>query len=168
MTFFPALGISAFMYFDVHPDWFFIPGGSAPQGLWHIVERDGRKPLERGDWIIVCPPLNAAAHQQLFAENPPNGEACASKRSMKQVAAIPGDRVIVNFPYVDTPLRVVEAIDVDAHGDALPRPFDGIYTVDENTYWVLSQHPRSADSRYYGAISLTDIETRVKPVWTFP
>ena len=166
MSYFCGVGIAAVAYVDVHPDWFFTPGGSAPQGIWRIVDPVVNDPYPRGSWIVVCPPLNAEAHQQLFNADPPVDEACASKPSLKQIAAIPGDRVIVAHPVVITPLRAVEAVPIDPTGHPLPQPADGEYVVADDTYWVLSGHPRSVDSRYYGAVSKANIERRVRPIWT--
>ena len=166
MSCFPAFGIAAFLYFDLHPDWFLIPGGSAPRGLWHVANHDGSTRHERGNWIVVCPPLNEDEHRRLFVTEPPLDEGCDSQPSLKQIAAVPGDKVIVDFPLVITPLRSVKAIEVDAHGDTLPRPSHGDYTVAEGFYWVLSQNARSVDSRYYGPISTANITHTARPIFT--
>ena len=168
MSFFPLAGIAAFLYFDFHPDWFLIPGGSAPQGLWRAVDYDRGTIPERGSWVVVCPPLSAEEHRQLFVEEPPVNNACESQLSLKQIAAIPGDRVIVEFPYVVTPLRTAEAIDVDNRGSSLPRPSNGTYSVSDGTYWVLTQNQRSVDSRYYGPVSTNRILKIALPIWTSP
>ena len=158
--------MAAFLYFDIHPHWFFIPGGSAPQGLWRIVGDDGRSTRELGQWVVVCPPLNAVEHRQLFNDEPPNEEVCTSQLSLKQIAALPGDRVIVDFPHVVTPLRAVEAVDLDKDGEQLPRPLDGVHWVAEDTYWVLTQDSRSVDSRYYGPVAADDILKTAQPILT--
>ena len=168
MTFFPAAGILTILFFDIHPDWFFIPGGSAPQGLWRIVDHDGATLHDRGNWIIVCPPVSKREHDLLFVNVSPDDEICTSRLSLKQIAAIPGDQVIVKFPYVFAPLRSVQAVDLDGNGVSLPRPANGLYSVDEGTYWVLTEAPRSIDSRYYGPITTADIVKTVEPVWTVP
>ena len=168
MTFIPLAGAAAFLYLDFHPDWFFIPGGSAPQGLWHVVDHNDANSHERGNWIIICPPLSESEHRQLFVDEPPNVEGCTSRISLKQIAAAPGDRVIVDFPYIVTPLRTVEAIDVDQRGVPLPRPVNGYYSVPADSFWVLSQAPRSVDSRYYGPITTANIKSAAQPIWTLP
>ena len=168
MSFFPLAGMAAFLYFDVHPHWFFIPGGSAPQGLWRIVEYDANTLHERGRWVVVCPPLSATEHRQLFGNVPPNDDSCPSLLSLKQIAAVPGDQVVVDFPYVNTPLRTVEAVDVDEQGGALPRPSNGHHSVADGMYWVLTQNARSVDSRYYGPVSSSDILKIARPILTAP
>ena len=168
MTFFPAAGIAAFLYFDLHPDWFLNPGGSAPEGLWHVVEYDVDAQYQRGDWIVVCPSLTAIEHAQLFLDETSNDDSCVSLLSLKQIAAVPGDQVIVDFPRITTPLRTVEAVAVDRRGDELPRPSNGAYSVAEGTYWVLSEHALSVDSRYYGPVTTANIVKNAHPIVTMP
>ena len=168
MSYFPVVGIAGFVFLDVHPDWFFTFGGSAPQALWRVVDRDSDTPLAKGDWIIVCPPLSAAEHRQLFVDEPLGDGDCTSRRSLKQVAAVPNDRVVVDGPVVYTPFATVEAVSIDSNGEPLPRPLNGEHVVAQDTYWVLSRHPRSIDSRYYGSVPTANVEKRVKPLWTMP
>lgn len=154
-----------FVYVDVHPAWFYTSGGSAPQAIWRVVDHDINVPLQRGDWIVVCPPLSVVEHRQLFAIEPPDSETCVSQQTLKQIAAVPGDRVYVDHPIVITPLATVEAVSYDGNNKPLPRPANGEYVVAAGTYWVLSLHPRSVDSRYYGPVATANIVHRVKPIW---
>ena len=163
-----TVGIGAGVYVDVHPGWFFNFSGSAPQGVWRAVEPESGAAHSLGSWVVVCPPLTAAQHRQLFVEDPPIDETCPSQVSLKRIAAIPDDRVVVTYPTVKTPLGTVSAVAVDLHGEPLPRPPDGIHIVPANTYWVLNLHPRSVDSRYFGPVTAADIEYVVRPILTLP
>lgn len=155
-------------YIAVHSDMFLSFGGSAPRGFWSIVEHDANQPYTIGSWVIVCPPLSAIQHRQLFAEDPPVEGSCKSKLSLKRIAAVPGDRVVVKHPQVITPLITVESVSHNLQGDPLPRPTNGEYTVAHGTYWVINPHPRSVDSRYYGPINRSAIDFGALPLWTVP
>ena len=150
------------------PGLFFNWSGSAPRGVWRAVAPEIDITHSRGSWVVVCPPLSAAEHRQLFLDDPPTKGACRSQRSLKQIAAVPGDRVRVDHPSVVTPLATVEAVAVDPTGRPLPRPPNGEYVVVEATYWVLNPHARSVDSRYFGPVSTSDIDKRAVPLWTLP
>ena len=165
MSYCLAVGIVAFIYVDVHPDWFLTFGGSAPHGVWYAVDYDNDSPPERGEWVIVCPPLTKAAHRQLFVVDPPNNDACTTRSSLKQIVAKPGDRVFVDHPWIHAPFGSVEAVAIDNLGRPLPRPTNGEHAVDVDTYWVLSPHPRSVDSRYYGPVPSSMIEKTAQPIW---
>ena len=90
---------------------------------------------------------------------------------IKRVAAIPGDVVQVEsigvrvngMPWPDS-----APLDRDARkGDALtPYPF-GTYRVAAGQLWVMSDHPRGIDSRYFGPVSEDSVISRLVPVITW-
>ena len=58
--------------------------------------------------------------------------------------------------------------DRDAEGNSLqPYPF-GTYRVRTGQLWVMSEHPRGIDSRYFGPVAISNVISRLIPVvlWT--
>lgn len=51
--------------------------------------------------------------------------------------------------------------------DYLLTPLEGCTTLDAQSYVVLTEHPRSYDSRYFGVVARSQIHGRVYPLWTW-
>jgi conjugative transfer signal peptidase TraF len=90
---------------------------------------------------------------------------------LKPIVAFPGDEVQVAADGI----RVNGVLLPNSAGrfrDHRQRPLDpwpnGAYRVEPGTVWVISSfNSYSFDSRYFGAIPITSIRRRLRPLWTF-
>lgn len=141
---------------------------SMPLGIWRETDH-----LKKGDFVAFCLPHN---HVMAFLIEDrgylPRGR-CSNGFAplLKKIVAVEGDVVDLKMDFVsvngqrfyhsatllkDSESRLMQYI---------PR---GRYIVSENTYWVLAtDHPRSLDSRYFGAIPKSAILHAMKPVMIF-
>ena len=89
---------------------------------------------------------------------------------IKRVAAIPGDLVEINtFGMRVNGILWPHSVPLahDAEGRSLrPYPF-GVYRVHAGELWVLSNHPRGLDSRYFGPVLEPNVISRLVPVLTW-
>lgn len=135
---------------------------SEPVGIYRLVAGGA----ERGALVWLQQPAGPQAsvlHRYAPANIP----------LIKRVAAIPGDTVELERSGVridgtlwpdSKPLRR------DAERHALRAfPF-GIYNVTAGQLWVMSQHPRGIDSRYFGPVPVSSVISRLTPVitWSYP
>jgi conjugative transfer signal peptidase TraF len=139
---------------------------SVPPGLWRKVS----DPIERGSVIAFCPPDQTRFKAGRDAGFVPSG-FCPGRlpRLVKPVAAVAGDVVEIG----EEGFRV--------NGVLLPntRPIEGRLAplqpyspgprlVRDGEVWLVSTYNRrSWDSRYYGPVRITDLESAVRPVWTY-
>ena len=138
---------------------------SAPLGLWSI--RPLSQPLQRGDWVIACPPLEEQIHDRLFDVPFEVDAPCPTRLMLKQVAAMEGDEVKVAATRIQTPWITVETQHDDARGFDLPRLDTGTHPVEADQVWLINGwHPYSVDSRYYGAVPNHSIEKQAQPILT--
>jgi conjugative transfer signal peptidase TraF len=89
---------------------------------------------------------------------------------VKRVAAIPGDMVRIDSDgvYVNG-VRWPDSVPLlhDDEGRALqPYPF-GVYRVAAGRLWVMSNHPRGFDSRYFGPVPAAGVISRLQPLLTW-
>jgi conjugative transfer signal peptidase TraF len=94
----------------------------------------------------------------------------AKLRLVKRVAAIPGDVVRIDSDgvYVNG-LRWPDSVPLlhDDEGRALhPYPC-GVYRVAAGRLWVMSNHPRGLDSRYFGPVPAASVISRLEPLLTW-
>lgn len=130
---------------------------SAPPGFW--MRWPGE--LERGDWVMVCLPGPVAEFGRLrgyHPEGPPLGRCTdGSLPVLKQVFALPGDRVAVTRAGVvvaGQALPGTAPLGRDSHGRPLPALAPVPRRLGPEDVWLLSDHiPNSWDSRYYGPVS---------------
>lgn len=140
---------------------------SLPVGLYVI----SRSPPGRGTLVLACLPRSVAhfAHERGYV---PRGGSCAGELVPlgKAVVALPGDTVQMTptgLMVNNTLLTGSSPLERDSRGRLLPRLPFGIYPVKSGELWLLSTaSPRSFDSRYFGAISATNIRQQVLPLWT--
>jgi conjugative transfer signal peptidase TraF len=135
-------------------------------GLWRIAQPHG--PIERGQIVSFCPPDTAFFRRALVRGWIGHGRCPGGwELLLKPVIAIPGGRISLS----ETSITV--------NGRAVPgsarMPLDvgeipaGSYNLKADEVWVIStSHPRSLDSRYFGAISQSRIEGIARPVWVWP
>lgn len=138
---------------------------SLPLGIWQ------RTPDSRGAaYVEFCLPRGTFAELVRERGYIPYG-TCPEGLAplLKPVVAQAGDLVVITDrslavngkPLLSDPIR-----ELDSKGRALPAMKPGSYPVPEKALWVLSTyHPRSLDSRYYGAISESSVIAGMRPVF---
>ena len=121
---------------------------SAPTGLYWVSQR----PVERSDWVVVSARSEAAQ----WAES--NGLVGKDWPLIKQVAGLSGDEIcrdeetiLVNGE------AAAEALERDQRGRILP-VWSGCRRLKEDEVFLLNQHPRSLDGRYFGPLSQSDLD----------
>ncbi len=86
---------------------------------------------------------------------------------LKPIAGVPGDIVC----HQDNVLYVNDAdfgpVLREAHGQPLPHIDAGCQVIPESTVFLASPVVRSLDSRYYGAVGMTDITAVAFPIVTW-
>lgn len=132
---------------------------SIPIGVY-IVERPPH-PVQRGAVVLVCLPdpiaLLGRERGYLMRGTCSGGVAPVGK----PVFAVAGDTVVVRGDAVRCCGASVRAapLDHDAAGRPLSHITDGTYIVPPGMMWLLSTwSPRSWDSRYYGAVPVSDVQ----------
>jgi conjugative transfer signal peptidase TraF len=144
-------------------------------------------PLELGFCFNITPSEPAGIYElvpggagrgALALLEQPRGSAASTLRRyipaklplVKRVAAIPGDMVRIDSDgvYVNGK-RWPDSVPLlhDDEGRALnPYPF-GVYRVAAGRLWVMSNHPRGLDSRYFGPVPAASVISRLEPLLTW-
>jgi len=125
----------------------------------------------RGALVLVCLPPEVAAFARARGYVPQGGACPGSVVPIgKPVVAIAGDTVAVTptgLMVNGAPVPNSRALVTDRKGRPLPRPPGGRYLVGQDELWVLSSYSRlSFDSRYFGAVRVSEVRTRLRPLWT--
>lgn len=120
---------------------------SAPKGLYFIT-RDN--PVT-GDWAVLS---GDAASAQWIAGN---GYLGPDWPIIKRVSASEGDEICRSESEVmiNGTLAAI-ALDTDRSGEKLPR-WGGCFTLRNGEVFLLNNHPRSLDGRYFGAERRSDL-----------
>lgn len=147
---------------------------SMPTGLWQ--EKMRQNPLVRGEIVSVCPPdteLFRRARERGYLESgscPAQGGGFAPL--IKPVAAVAGDVVVVSAEGIAVNGQALQQSRPqfkDSFGRELPQLPQGVYRVGPGEIWVVSTcNLKSFDSRYYGALSETQVRGELAPVWVRP
>ncbi len=132
---------------------------SEPAGIYELVPGG----VARGALVLLPQPHDSSA--SLLRRYVP-----ARLPLIKRVAALPGDVVHVTADgvYVNG-VRWPESVPLahDAEGRTLrPYPF-GAYRVAAGELWVMSNHPRGLDSRYFGPVAEASVISRLAPLLTW-
>jgi conjugative transfer signal peptidase TraF len=132
---------------------------SEPVGIYRLVPGGAG----RGALVLIDQPHDSAA--SMLRRYIP-----AKLPLIKRVAAIPGDMVRIESDgvYVNG-VRWPDSVPLlhDDEGRALqPYPF-GVYRVAAWKVWVLSNHPRGLDSRYFGPVPAASVISRLQPLLTW-
>jgi conjugative transfer signal peptidase TraF len=141
---------------------------SMPQGIWQV-EAPGPL-IGRGEIVSVCLPQSPALNEAAERGYIPAG-ACPGGHEplVKPVAAVAGDRVTVTALGIAVngePVAQSAPLDEDSAGRPLRPVPAGAYSVRAGEVWLLSGHdPRSFDSRYFGAVPVTNIQGVARPIW---
>jgi conjugative transfer signal peptidase TraF len=132
---------------------------SLPKGFWYVhkIERS----LRHGDIVYFCPPdtaifRDAKAKGYLLEGDCPGNYM----HMMKPVVALAGDRVDVKADGVYVNGRIIgnsKPLSRDPKGRVM-KPFWGTFNVKPDEVWLISHyHPKSYDSRYFGAVNVTSL-----------
>ncbi len=139
---------------------------SAPRGLYRMV------PVapSRGSFVAVCLQPDVARFARARGYLGPGDCPGGVQGAIKQVIALPGDRVDVSPGEVRVNGRRLPnsaTAAVDSAGRPLPHVPWGRHPVPAEHVWVLgTADPRSWDSRYFGPLSSAHIRATVAPVLT--
>lgn len=149
-----ALTLAAFANFT--PRFVWNGSESAAIGLYVIVE----KPVRIGDFALVDPPADVKS----FIET--RGYLPTDTPLIKRVAAAGGDeicrdgaRILINDVFV------ARALGADSAGRPMPE-WRGCFTLRPDEVFLLNDHQKSLDGRYFGATKRADILGAARPVWT--
>jgi len=129
--------------------------GSVPPGLYRIAPG----PVGRGDLVLIRLPPNIAE----LADR--RGYLPKSAYLIKFVSAVGGERVCrVGDRVVARGTIVVRALRRDSRGRRMPA-WHGCRRLAPGHLFVLGDDPHSFDSRYFGAVSASNIVGRAVPIW---
>jgi len=128
---------------------------SAPQGLYWR----SNGPLTLNGWAIVSGRSKGA----LWASNA--GFVGEDWPLIKRVRAMPGDRICREKEAVFiNGKQIATALPISQNGTALPS-WQGCHIVADTEVFLLNDHPRSLDGRYFGVTSLEDISGSARLIW---
>src|SRR6266566_6598770 len=141
--------------------------GSLPVGLYVAA----RGAPARGALVLVCLPPQIATFASVRGYVPRGGACPGGVVPIgKRVLAIAGDTVTVTLTGLTVngvPVPNSQALAADRKGRLLRGLAEGRYHVGRDELWVLSSYSRvSFDSRYFGAVRLSDVRGRLMPLWT--
>lgn len=141
---------------------------SMPRGLWHVAQVTGA--LGRGQIVTACPPDIKAVRLGAERGYVPQGDCPGGYEALvKPIAAVAGDLVEVAAGGVRVNHQQVEGtaqLDQDSAGRPLRAFPAGAYQVEPGEVWLLSGHdPRSFDSRYFGPVTIENVQGLARPVW---
>ncbi|MCU6244030.1 conjugative transfer signal peptidase TraF [Enterobacter asburiae] len=140
---------------------------SYPAGLYRLIPDNIS--LHTGDMVLFCPP-DGPAMQLALSRNYIKPGTCKGGFSpvIKKIMAVAGDRIsldeVIHINGISMPdYRVLKA---DSHHRPLPQL--NSLTVPPESVFLLSDHrpADSFDSRYYGAVPVSQIQGRIHPVLT--
>lgn len=120
---------------------------SAPKGLY-LIAGDA---LETGAWAAVS---GDAPSAKWIAGN---GYLGRGWPVIKRIAAAEGDEICRDDDQVFiNAIHAATALKTDGAGQELPR-WQGCFSLQANEFFLLNDHPRSLDGRYFGATKRGDI-----------
>ncbi len=139
---------------------------SLPRGVYQRVDPAPK----RGSLVLVCLPESWAA---LARERGYLGRGSCPGDTQplgKRIGAVPGDEV----EWASGGLRVngrllpkTTPLSRDSRGRPLPHLKKTRLELSPREILVFTSHPKSFDSRYFGAISTSSVIATLKPLWTF-
>ena len=140
---------------------------SLPVGIWKIDKSFTR--IEKGDYVWFTPTKRIAefALKRGYLEKNPKCKNNAIPL-LKVVYGLPGDTYSFHDDLIrinNLPVKNVKRRKTDSKNRPMPRIADG--KVPANQFFVLTKHPYSFDSRYYGPIPMDNIEGTAKPIFTW-
>lgn len=128
---------------------------SAPVGLYW--RSDG--PLTLNGWAVVSASSEAAGWTS------ENGFTGADWLLVKRIAGLPGDEICrENETILINKSVVAEAILEASGGLSLPR-WQGCHVLQDGEVFLLNEHPRSLDGRYFGIMQDSDLQGVATLLW---
>lgn len=128
---------------------------SAPIGLYRIVDKSPKF----GDWVLVEPRSEVQEFIESRAYLPPDTPL------LKRVAAKNGDEICrENEQIFVRKIYIADALVVDSHGREMPQ-WSGCFVLGEDQYFLLNEHSKSLDGRYFGKTHSNEIIGVAVPVW---
>jgi conjugative transfer signal peptidase TraF len=146
------------------------PTHSCPSGLYHTYQT----PLKKGVIVQFCPPMTPMIQEWEKRGYLVNIKGNCPGRIvpwMKPIAAMPGDIIRldktganINGRHLPNSAPMYED---SKHRPMHPYPF-GTYTVKPGQVWLISHFiPYSADSRYFGPLEISRIESPMQKIYPF-
>jgi conjugative transfer signal peptidase TraF len=142
---------------------------SVPLGLYWKTQ----DPLKKGSYVIFCPLLTqpfSIAKQRNYITS---GLFCPNKYGylIKQIVALKGDSIAVTNTgvFINGHLHIQsKPLRFDLIGKKLPYYRITNFILKENDCFLMSKNdPLSFDSRYFGVIPLSQIQTVIRPIFTW-
>ena len=131
---------------------------SVPKGLY-FVQRS--PPVSKGDLVAFEP--SDDVRQWLDQE----GIVGSDWPLLKHVAGLEGDEICrCGMAMFINGLHVADALELTGSGSALPA-WQGCRTLQSGEIFLLNDHPRSVDGRYFGAQLRARILGVARPIWTY-
>jgi type IV secretory pathway protease TraF len=128
---------------------------SAPIGLYLL--SDG--PLTLNGWAVVSAKSEAARWTSA------HGFTGADWPLVKQIAGLPGDEICREDETILINQSVVAEALVEAYGGiTLPR-WQGCHVLQDGEVFLLNDHPRSLDGRYFGIMQDSDLDGVARLLW---
>ena len=128
---------------------------SAPEGLYRLTA----KPLEVGQWVLV----SDGSEHVVWAQQ--RGYVGPDWPLLKRVAAIEdaeicrhGDEILING------MHVADALEADDLGREMPQ-WSGCHVLENGEVFLLNDHPRSLDGRYFGPTRTDSLEGVAVPLF---
>ncbi|MGB9024486.1 MAG: conjugative transfer signal peptidase TraF [Rhodomicrobium sp.] len=144
---------------------------SLPMGLWRLTSL--LRPPARGEIVSLCPPptalfLEAKARFYLGAGSCPGG----LEPMLKPVAGLPGDHVEATEAGISvngTLLANSKPLAADLSGRPLTPLASGSFQLPEGSILLVSSfNPQSFDSRYFGPLPISAVQSLAHPVLVIP
>lgn len=131
---------------------------SAPIGFYWLYDR----PVERGNYVFVRVPERV---RKLVEER---GYLPADVPLLKRVAGAAGDEICrENVTILINGIVVAEALELDGTGRPMP-VWQGCLILSSNEVFLLQDHPRSFDGRYFGPVDRRLVigrATKLRSLW---
>jgi conjugative transfer signal peptidase TraF len=129
-------------------------------------------PLERGSYVMFCPPVGNAAISLARERHYIGNGNCEGRYEMllKRIAALPGDQIDVDEDGVRVNGSLIANSSpraVDRLGRALPVVRLHTTLAGDNLLLMSDYTPSSFDARYFGPIARAAVRAQVKPLWTW-
>jgi len=148
-----ALG--AVMVLPSHDVWLWNRTESAPKGLYRL--SDGALTLNA--WAVVSADAPSAEWIQTRGYLPPDWPI------IKRVRGLFGDKICrENHSIAINGELVATALKADSTGQNLPA-WQGCFTVKADEVFLLNDHPRSLDGRYFGVTKTEDVRGSAVLIW---
>lgn len=140
---------------------------SLPVGFWKIDKNF--KSIKKGDYVWFTPTKQIADFgiERGYLQKIPE---CKNNTFplLKCVYGLPGDKYSFNNDQIyinNEPVEMLKRRVLDSKGRTMPVISNNIVPKDQ--LFVLTIHPYSFDSRYYGTISIKNIEGTAKPIFVW-